>query len=109
MLTSTTDTLQGYEITEYLGIVTGETISGANVVRDIMATVTDYVGGRSAAYEEILERSRESSLVEMTDRARLMNADGVIGVHLDYEVVGARGAMLLVSCSGTAVQLRKLG
>ncbi len=108
MLTSTTDTLQGFEVTEYLGIVTGETISGANFVRDIMATVTDYVGGRSAAYEEILEKARESSMVEMIDRAQLKNADGVIGVHLDYEVVGSRGAMLLVTCSGTAVRLRRI-
>lgn len=109
MLTSTTDTLQGFEITDYLGIVTGETISGANVIRDIMATVTDYVGGRSAAYEEILEKARESSLVEMVDRARLKNADAVIGVSLDYEVVGSRGAMLLVTAAGTAVRLRKIG
>ena len=109
MLTSTTDTLQGYEITDYLGIVTGETISGANVIRDIMATVTDYVGGRSAAYEEILEKARENSMVEMIDRAQLKNADAVIGVSLDYEVVGSRGAMLLVTAAGTAVRLRKIG
>ena len=107
MLTSTTDTLEGYEITEYLGIVTGETISGANVVRDFMATVTDYVGGRSAAYEEILGRARDSSMTEMVDRAQLLNADAIIGVHLDYEVVGSRGAMLMVSCAGTAVRLRR--
>lgn len=109
MLTSTTDTLQGFEVTEYLGIVTGETISGANVVRDVMATITDYVGGRSAAYEEILEQSRESSITEMIDRARLKGADAVIGVSLDYEVVGSRGAMLLVTAAGTAVRLRKTG
>ena len=109
MLTSTTDTLQGFEVTDYLGIVTGETISGANVVRDVMATITDYVGGRSAAYEEILEQARESSLTEMIDRARLKNADAVVGVSLDYEVVGSRGAMLLVTAAGTAVKLRKIG
>ena len=107
MLTSTTDTLEGFEITEYLGIVTGETVSGANIVRDFMATVTDYVGGRSAAYEEILEQARESSLTEMMDRAQLKNADAVVGVSLDYEVVGSRGAMLLVTAAGTAVRLRK--
>ncbi|MBU1175695.1 MAG: YbjQ family protein [Alphaproteobacteria bacterium] len=109
MLTSTTDTLQGFEVTDYLGIVTGETISGANIIRDVMATVTDYVGGRSAAYEEILEQARESSLVEMVDRARLKGADAVIGVSLDYEVVGSRGAMLLVTAAGTAVRIRKIG
>lgn len=108
MLTSTTDQLQGFEITEYLGIVTGETISGANVVRDIMASVTDFVGGRSATYEEILARSRESALNELTDRARLKGADAVVGISLDYETIGNRGSMLMVTATGTAVQLRKL-
>lgn len=108
MLTSTTDTLQGFAITDYLGIVTGETVSGANIIRDVMATVTDYVGGRSAAYEEILEKARETSLTEMVDRAQLKGADAVVGVSLDYEVIGARGSMLLVTAAGTAVRLRKL-
>lgn len=108
MLTSTTDHLEGFEITDYLGIVTGETISGANIIRDVMATVTDYVGGRSAAYEEVLERARDSAMTEMRDRAQLKNADAIIGVHLNYEVVGSRGAMLLVTCAGTAVRLKKL-
>jgi uncharacterized protein YbjQ (UPF0145 family) len=108
MLTSTTDTLQGFEILEYLGIVTGETIAGANIVRDIMATVTDYVGGRSGTYEEILSRSRESALDELTDRARLKGADAVVGVSLDYETIGNRGAMLMVTATGTAVRLKKI-
>ncbi len=108
MLTSTTDNLQGYEITDYLGIVTGETISGADIIRDFMATVTDYVGGRSAAYEEILEKARESSLTEMVDRAHRKNANAIVGVSLDYEVVGSRGAMLMVTAAGTAVRVRKI-
>lgn len=107
MLISTTDTLQGFEITEYLGIVTGETISGVNFVRDVMATVTDYVGGRSSTYEEVLGRSRESTLTELTDRARLLGADAVLGVAFDYETIGSRGAMLMVTATGTAVNLRK--
>lgn len=108
MLTSTTDHLQGFEITEYLGIVTGETISGANLVRDIMATVTDYVGGRSGTYEDILGRSRESAVQEMQDRARLMGADAIVGVSLDYETIGGKGSMLMVTATGTAIKLRRL-
>jgi len=107
MLTTTTDSLEGFEITEYLGIVMGETILGANIIRDIMATVTDYIGGRSGAYEETLSKSRKAALEEMTDRARVMGADAVVAIDLDYETVGARGAMLMVTCSGTAVRLRK--
>jgi uncharacterized protein YbjQ (UPF0145 family) len=108
MLISTTDTLQGFEITEYLGIVTGETISGANVIRDLMATVTDYVGGRSGTYEEVLGKARQSTLGELTDRAQLLGADGVIGVSFDYETIGGRGAMLMVTATGTAVRFHKI-
>jgi len=107
MLISTTDTLMGFEITEYLGVVTGETVSGANFVRDVMATVTDYVGGRSGTYEEVVGRARESALEELTDRARRRGADGVVGISLDYETIGSRGAMIMVTASGTAVKLRK--
>ena len=107
MLVSTTDTLQGYDIDDYLGIVTGETISGANVVRDIMATVTDYVGGRSGTYEEVLEKARETTLNEIMDRARLLNANAIIGVSFDYETIGGRGAMLMVTATGTAVHISK--
>lgn len=108
MLISTTDMLAGFEITEYLGIVTGETISGVNIVRDVMATVTDYVGGRSTAYEEEVAKARQSALDELADRARMRNADAVIGVSLDYETIGSRGAMIMVTAAGTAVRLRKL-
>ncbi len=108
MLLSTTDTLQGYRIEEYLGIVTGETISGANVVRDLMATVTDYVGGRSGTYEEVLEKARQSTMTELADRARLLGAGAVIGVTFDYETIGGRGAMLMVSATGTAVRISRV-
>ena len=108
MLISTTDMLSGFEITEYLGIVTGETISGANVIRDVMATVTDYVGGRSTAYEEEVNKARQNALDEMTDRARRLGADAVVGVSLDYETIGSRAAMIMVTAAGTAVRLRKV-
>lgn len=108
MILSTTEELQGFEITEYLGLVSGEVVSGANFVRDMMATVTDFVGGRSAAYEDEMQKSREATLRELTDRARRMGADGVVGLQVDFEVIGGRGAMLMVSAVGTAVRLRKL-
>ncbi|MEX1181459.1 MAG: YbjQ family protein [Cucumibacter sp.] len=107
MLTTTTGNLEGFEITEYLGLVTGESVLGANFLRDIMGTVTDFVGGRSAAYEEVLETARSSAVEEMTDRARVLGADAVIGAALDYETIGSGGAMLMVTVSGTAVRLRK--
>ncbi len=107
MLISTTDTLQGYAIDEYFGVVTGETISGANVFRDVLATVTDYVGGRSGAYEQVLETARASTLTEMTDRAKLLGANAVVGVSFDYETIGGRGAMLMVTATGTAVSISR--
>ena len=108
MILSTTEELQGFEITEYLGLVSGEVVSGANIVRDVMATVTDFVGGRSAAYEETMQQSRAAVTKELIDRARRMGADGVVGINVDFEVIGGRGAMLMVSAVGTAVRLRKL-
>lgn len=108
MLISTTEELQGYEITEYLGLVHGEVVSGANILRDVMATVTDFVGGRSAAYEEELQNSREHALQEVRDRAQRLGADAIVGLQLDFEVIGNRGAMIMVTAVGTAVRLRKL-
>ena len=108
MLISTTEELQGFEIVEYLGLVHGEIVSGANFLRDVMATVTDFVGGRSAAYEEELQNSREHCLQELRDRAQRLGADAVVGMQLDFEVVGARSAMIMVTAVGTAVRLRKL-
>lgn len=108
MILSTTEELQGFDITEYLGLVMGEVVSGANIVRDMMATVTDFVGGRSAAYEETIQQSRDAALRELTDRARRLGADGVVGIEIDLEVIGGRGAMLMCSAVGTAVRLRKV-
>ncbi len=108
MLLSTTGALEGFEITEYLGIVTGETIRGANIVRDLLASVTDVIGGRSNAYEEEIANARQNSLDELSDRARLLGADAIVGVSLDFETIGSRGAMLMVTAAGTAVKLRKI-
>ena len=108
MLLSTTEELQGYQITEYLGLVHGEIVSGANFLRDVMATVTDFVGGRSAAYEEELQHSREAALQELGDRAQGLGADGIVGISIDFEVVGGRGAMMMVTAIGPAVRLKKL-
>ncbi len=108
MLLSTTDTLSGFEITDYLGLVMGETIKGANFVRDIMASVTDVVGGRSNAYEEEIAAARQNALDELSDRARLLGADAVIGISLDYETIGSRSAMIMVTASGTAIKIRKI-
>jgi len=108
MLIATTEELHGFEVTDYLGLVHGEVVSGANILRDMMATVTDFVGGRSAAYEEELKTSREAVIQELSDRALRMGADAVIGVGIDFEVLGGRGAMIMVTAIGTAVRLRKL-
>ena len=103
MIVTTTPTIEGREITDYRGIVTGEAIMGANVVRDIFAAVTDIVGGRSGAYEEKLKDARVTALAELEDQARALGANAVVGVDLDYEVIGSNGSMLMVSASGTAV------
>lgn len=103
MLVTTTNTLEGRKIKKYLGIVTGETILGANIVRDFMASITDIVGGRSAAYEKSLREAREMALQEMMSVADERGANAVIGVDLDYETIGQNGSMMMVSCTGTAV------
>lgn len=102
MIVTTTSTLQDKSIKQYLGIVTGEAILGANIVRDFFAGVTDIIGGRSAAYEESLRKAKDIALSEMLQEAKRRGANGVIGVDLDYETVG-QGSMLMVSASGTAV------
>lgn len=105
MITSTTPGVGGREVRETLGVVTGEAIIGANVFRDFMAGITDIIGGRSGAYERSLKHARDIAMREMCDEARGMGADAVVGIDLDYETVGANGAMLMVSASGTAVKL----
>lgn len=101
MIITTTQSIEGHPITAYKGIVVGEAIMGANIVRDFFANITDIVGGRSGAYESKLQDARETALRELEDRAREVGATAVVGVDLDYEVAG--DSMLMVSASGTAV------
>jgi uncharacterized protein YbjQ (UPF0145 family) len=103
MIISTTHSLDNQPVQQYLGIVTGEVIAGANVVRDIFASITDIFGGRSGKYEEVLSRAREEALSEMSAKAVQMGANAIVGVDIDYEVLGKTGSMLMVSVSGTAV------
>ncbi len=103
MLMSTTSVVEGRPVNRYLGIVTGEAIIGANVFRDMFAAVRDIVGGRSATYEKALAEARDLALAEMQQRAEAIGANGIIGIDLDYEVLGQANGMLMVSCSGTAV------
>ena len=100
---STTSILEGRPVSRYLGIVTGEAIIGANIFRDLFASVRDIVGGRSATYERGLAEARELALKEMQEKAVAMGANAVIGVDIDYEVLGQGNGMLMVSASGTAV------
>jgi uncharacterized protein YbjQ (UPF0145 family) len=104
MIQTTTPGVDGRAITEYLGVVTGEAILGANIVRDLFAGVRDIVGGRSGAYEEELRKAREIALHEMEAEANARGADAVVGIDLDYETV-SQGSMLMVTASGTAVRL----
>ena len=104
MIQTTTPSVEGRTITEYLGVVTGEAILGANIVRDLFAGVRDIVGGRSGAYEEELRKAREIALQEMEAEADARGADAIVGIDLDYETVG-QGSMLMVTASGTAVNL----
>ncbi len=105
MIVTTTPTVEGRTITEYKGIVTGEAILGTNIFKDLFAGIRDIVGGRSAAYERELANAREVALRELEERAAALAADAVVGVDLDYEVLGQGGSMLMVSASGTAVTL----
>ena len=105
MIISTTPTLEGRPIKDYLGIVTGEVIVGANIFKDLFAGIRDIVGGRAGAYEGALRDARRQAYEELAYEAERMGADAVVGVDLDYEVVGQNGSMLMVSISGTAVRL----
>ena len=103
MIITTTPTIEGKSIREYRGIVTGEAIMGANIFRDLFAGLRDIVGGRSAAYEKELRRARETAMAELSANAQELGANAVVGVDLDYEVLGQNNGMLMVSVSGTAV------
>lgn len=103
MLISTTPTIEGRHILEYKGVVTGETIIGANVLKDFMAGLRDFFGGRSGTYEKVLREAKDTALREMEDRARELGANAIVGIDFDYEAIGQNGSMLMVMCSGTAV------
>ena len=103
MLLSTTPTIEGRHIIEYKGVVTGETIVGANVMKDFMAGLRDFFGGRSGTYEKGLREAKDSAMSEMEERAAELGANAIVGIDLDYEAIGQNGSMLMVTCSGTAV------
>ena len=103
MIITTTPTIEGRPIKEYKGIVTGETIIGANFLKDFLAGIRDFIGGRSGAYEKVLREGKETSIQEMMQRAEVLGANAIVGIDLDYETVGQGGSMLMVTCSGTAV------
>ncbi|MDO2949908.1 heavy metal-binding domain-containing protein [Aeromonas simiae] len=105
MILSTTPTLEGKTILEYRGIVVGEAILGANIFKDIFAGIRDIIGGRSGAYEKELARARDIAFGELKERAMALGANAVVGIDIDYEVVGQHGSMLMVSISGTAVRV----
>jgi uncharacterized protein YbjQ (UPF0145 family) len=103
MIVTTTPSIEGQRITRYCGVVAGEAILGANLFKDLFAGIRDLVGGRSATYERELQRAREMALTEMQEKASALGANAVVGVDLDYEVLGQGNGMLMVSASGTAV------
>ena len=102
---TTTQSIEGHPVREYHGVVTGEAVLGANLFRDLFASIRDIVGGRAGSYERVLREARDAAISEMSDEAQRRGANAVIGVDLDYETVGERGAMLMVSASGTAVRV----
>lgn len=105
MIITTTNSVEGRTIRSYQGIVFGEVVSGVDFFRDLGAGLRNFFGGRSSGYEEELQRARQEAIAEMSDRAAQMGADAVVGVDVDYEVLGSNNGMLMVSVSGTAVQL----
>ena len=105
MIITTTNTVEGAKVQEYLGVVFGEVIAGVNFVKDFTAGLTNFFGGRSGSYEGELVQAREEALQEMLARASALGADAIVGVDMDYEVLGTGGNMLMVTASGTAVKL----
>ena len=105
MLVTTTNAIEGRRILEYKGLVAGEAILGANLFRDLFASIRDIVGGRSGSYEKVLNDARQTAVGEMTDKAAALGANAVIGVDLDYETIGSNGSMRMVTAAGTAVRI----
>jgi len=105
MIMTTTPNIEGKRISKYFGVVTGEAIMGANLFRDLFAGIRDIVGGRSGAYEKELRKARETALQEIETAATNLGANAVVGIDIDYEILGEKGGMLMVSVSGTAVRV----
>lgn len=105
MIVTTTPAVEGRKIVAYKGIVFGEVVSGVNFIKDMFSSITDMIGGHSGTYEKELQEAREKALAEMSERAAKLGADAVVGVDVDYEVLGETNGMLMVSVSGTAVKL----
>ena len=105
MLLTTTSVIEGQPVREYLGVVTGETIIGANVFKDFLAGMRDFFGGRSGSYEKVLREAKDTSLREMEERARNIGANAIVGIDIGYEPIGEGNSMIMVSCSGTAVRI----
>jgi uncharacterized protein YbjQ (UPF0145 family) len=105
VIITTTNTVDGKQVSQYLGVVTGEAILGANIFKDILAGVRDIVGGRSAAWEGEIRKAREIALAEMSEAAQALGANAILGVDLDYETLGSGGSMMMVTATGTAVKL----
>ena len=108
MIVTTTPGVEGHRVTGYHGVVAGEAIMGANVFRDFFAGITDIIGGRSGQYEKVLTRARAEALEELEHFAQQAGGNAVIGVDIDYQVIGRDGSMLMVSASGTAVTIERL-
>ena len=105
MILSTTPQIEGRPIREYKGVVTGETIIGANMFKDIFAGIRDIVGGRAGSYEKVLIEAKDTSIQEMMQRAQALGANAIVGIDIDYETIGETNSMLMVATSGTAVVL----
>lgn len=105
MLLSTTGTLDGHKVTRYIGVVTGEAVMGVNVFRDFFASIRDVIGGRSGGYQNALKDARNAAFADLVDEATKVGANAVIGIDIDYEVLGKANGMLMVSVTGTAVTL----
>ncbi len=106
MITTTTNTIEGYPVKDYLGVISSEAIIGANIFKDLFAGLADIVGGRSMTYEKVIDEARTNALNELTEKARKIGANAIIGIDLDFETVGASGSMLMVIATGTAVKIQ---
>ncbi|PZN92476.1 MAG: hypothetical protein DCF31_16090 [Alphaproteobacteria bacterium] len=105
MITTTTSSIEGRPIAQYLGLVSGEAVMGANIFRDMFAGIRDIVGGRAGSYENVLRGGRDQALSELIEEAQRLGADAIVGIALDYEAVGASDSMMMVVATGTAVKL----